>query len=1066
MPHGEIASSERVQALRVRSGAKHGGHRLAKSALAVLALATLGSALPMQVSPTSARRPGQGQTGAPNLTPTGPGSGSPFVVAPPILDPHVSATSSSQVLLSGSAQDAFEVEISGPAGTLTAPVVNGQFSTTLTLGDSIGPNRVNHLYVTAIAPTFDLQRSAPTATSLIHDAMAPEVFVDFPVPGSSLTTEAVDVIGRVGDLLSGFDGLLVRVNGVPAEVSIGQGTNGTFLLTQVPLNIGRNAFSVEAEDSLGNTATLPFEVTRITVPPGSATMQVVSGEGQGAMVDEELSQPLKVLVLKGDGSPFVDKTVTFKVTKNNGALAAGSGQPGKLLYQTTTDGAGMAHATWTLGSTAGMGNNRVQVTSTSVFGSVFFCASGTPGVPDQINLSGGTAQRVEVGTNAPEKLRIWVSDSCNGVAGVPVSFSIVQGGGALNGGPMAVVVTDATGHAEVTLTMGAQPGTNIVEASNIGNTGAPVAFINYGIKRDLDMPTSFSGLVVDNAGRPLQNAVCRLDVPGQEPLLALSTPDGRFQFTEVLGAGPAQLIVEGVSVTAVDGDVIPTGSFPKLHFGTIIIPNASNSLRGPVRLPRLDPANERSSSLSKNTVLELEGVEGLKMFITPGSMRMPNGDIAPEGTVVSLNQVHHDDVPMPMPDGAAPPFAWTVQPGGATFDPPIRIEYPNMSALPPGAIAYFLSFDHSTEKFEIVSTAHVSQDGSTILSDLGDGLGLAGWGCNCPPYSVTTDCENCVRKCVSSGSISCGGAVTVSDSTPDHMDTIVFVAPACSDSGGAEKVNCPDGTSSTRIVPAAVVQYAWTVTKPTGTQITGVGPAAVLVADECGTYGCTFKAWVARKCPPGPTTVGSASAVVAGILDNPTALTPLEVDLSALCSLTNIVETLSAAFSGACGGRTSCPATGITLHREHFQQCCVDGVHDFERWSGSLNGSLGSKTCDFPVLGVPYLASINVRATAEASVALTVLAQQTCDFDDLCFQPQISASLGGGVSATVLAGVALDASLLLVVSGITASADYCVSAPLTAEICVGEVSVVGTVKLVSLVSVAFSHPLAGGFCYP
>ena len=56
---------------------------------------------------------------------------------------------------------------------------------------------------------------------------------------------------------------------------------------------------------------------------------------------------------------------------------------------------------------------------------------------------------------------------------------------------------------------------------------------------------------------------------------------------------------------------------------------------------------------------------------------------------------------MPMPDGVAPPFAWTLQPGGSSFDAdkPVRVEYPNMSGLAPGSIAYFLSFNHDTERF-------------------------------------------------------------------------------------------------------------------------------------------------------------------------------------------------------------------------------------------------------------------------------------------------------------------------------------------------------------------------------
>ena len=65
-----------------------------------------------------------------------------------------------------------------------------------------------------------------------------------------------------------------------------------------------------------------------------------------------------------------------------------------------------------------------------------------------------------------------------------------------------------------------------------------------------------------------------------------------------------------------------------------------------------------------------------------------------------------------------------------------------MSALPAGSIAYFLSFNHDTERFEIIASGHVTDDGSTIVTDAGGGLSIAGWGCNCPPYSVTAECKS------------------------------------------------------------------------------------------------------------------------------------------------------------------------------------------------------------------------------------------------------------------------------------------------------------------------------------
>ncbi|HRX82788.1 MAG TPA: hypothetical protein P5307_27165, partial [Pirellulaceae bacterium] len=67
-----------------------------------------------------------------------------------------------------------------------------------------------------------------------------------------------------------------------------------------------------------------------------------------------------------------------------------------------------------------------------------------------------------------------------------------------------------------------------------------------------------------------------------------------------------------------------------------------------------------------------------------------------------------------------------------------------MSGLAAGAVAYFLTFNHDTGRFEIFASGTVSTEGDTITTDPGSGLTLAGWGCSCPPYSVTAECEGCV----------------------------------------------------------------------------------------------------------------------------------------------------------------------------------------------------------------------------------------------------------------------------------------------------------------------------------
>ncbi len=100
-----------------------------------------------------------------------------------------------------------------------------------------------------------------------------------------------------------------------------------------------------------------------------------------------------------------------------------------------------------------------------------------------------------------------------------------------------------------------------------------------------------------------------------------------------------------------------------------------------------------------------------------------------------------------MPDGATPPFAWTLQPADAIFDPPVEITYPNMYALPAGSIAYFRSFGHATNRFEIVVTGHVTNYGFSIISDPGAGIVKAGWGCNCPQYAIIGQCRKDSELC-------------------------------------------------------------------------------------------------------------------------------------------------------------------------------------------------------------------------------------------------------------------------------------------------------------------------------
>ncbi len=656
----------------------------------------------------------------------------------PTIAPLPSPTKLTTIAVTGTARPNTTVEIGGGTALVTTTATGaGTYSANVALQQ----NRVNKLHVTAIAAPAD--RSAPASADVVQDLQGPSVFLDFPTAGAALTNDTITVAGRVGDMLSGFAGLTVTVNGQPANVDVGIGNNGTFERAGVPLTIGaNNPIIVVATDINGNATTLPaINVTR--VPLTGLRMVVSSGDMQLGGVHRALAAPIGVQVLNADGTPFAGKLVTFNVTRSDGRLKNTPvvGTPGTMLYQTHTNASGLATAYWTLGGDAGCGNNRVTVTSKDIAGTITFCASAAPGPLSQINIGSGNDQRVETNAPAPDPLRAWVSDSCNGIEAVPITFTVVQGGGKVNGRNSVTVDSGRTGHAQVTYLAGPDAGNQIVEANYPNNLGSPATFVTYGIQRDPNLPTSFTGLVLDNTSQPIGHAFCSLVVGGATQT-TFSDIQGRFAFTGI-PAGRADFFVSGATATSLGGAAIPANSFPFLTFFFTLVPNAENSLPKPVLLPRLNTANNVTYNGTTDLVLTCQGMEGLKMTIKANSMRKADGSlVTPSNTaVVSLNQVHHDDVPMPIPDGAAPPFTWTLQPGRATFNPPIQIEYPNMSGLPAGTVAYFLSFNHDTERFDIIASGHVTDDGSTIVTDAGGGLSIAGWGCNCPPYSVTANCK-------------------------------------------------------------------------------------------------------------------------------------------------------------------------------------------------------------------------------------------------------------------------------------------------------------------------------------
>lgn len=922
------------------------------------------------------------------------------------LDPVMSPTAGSSVLLSGTVtQSGSSVRVTGGAATVTTVAAGGAEGTEFSVSVPLKSNFVNKLTVTEFDDQGSL--SVPAPVSVIQDSQPPKLFIDYPTPASVVFEDEVTVVGRVADTLSGFMGLVVTVNGVDAAVNIGIGTNGTFeAVVSLAAPGVPTPITATATDEVGNTAVLTSEATQVA--PTGTFIAKVGGGGQTGGVQSKLDDPISVRIELADGSPLANKVVTFRVVKSDGKLAADPSSPGTQSLQVATDATGVASAQWTLGSDAGCGNNRVEVTSVGVSGSVFFCATAEAGEAKQINIGSGDNQVGAAGATLPEKLRVWVSDSCNGIVGVPVTFTVEKGDSYITAGgspptTSITVFSGPTGHAEVACTLGVSPGTTSVRAS-MPFAEAAVRFEATGILGTVGAPTVFRGVVQNNANEGIGGADCMLVFEASGNVYsAFTSPTGFFEIGPIPEAGAAHLFVEGEVATSVGGQPVGFGSFPSLEFVVLVVEGAENGLDRAILLPALAVENDTPYSTTETTILTIEDVEGLRMEVAPGSMRFADGSPAPDGTLLALNRVNADDIPMPMTDGASPPFAWTLQPSGAHFDPPIRIVYPNMSGLAPNAVAYFLSFDHATGQFEIVATGSVSADGSEITTDAGDGLTTAGWGCNCPPYAVTQDCERCTEDC-SEGSLS-GGLVTVQQSASGAT----FMAVGVTDNGGTKTITCPDGRVTMSRIPPGSISYTYELKAPDGTVTTGSGASVSVPASECGTYTATFTAEANRECAPSPVTVGPASyATSAG----PQA--SVNVDLGNLGPVVSIIENFVQTMNVG-----EVEVMGMAAFEGTATEICCDETSNGILTQGVIDAALNvSSEVDIPVPGlstppIPIIGSIGVQleiaANANVSVSNGGLAYDSC-------AEELTA--GGSAAAVVDLSAAVEIDLTIVeVSG-------------------------------------------------
>ncbi len=200
----------------------------------------------------------------------------------------------------------------------------------------------------------------------------------------------------------------------------------------------------------------PSVFTATAVPGPAASVVPVSGSNQTETIGKPLPATLVARVNDAFGNPVASQTVTFVVVQGGGSLT-GATQVSDAEGRAALGG-------WTLGLLPGFQTVEARVAGANP---AVFIAIANPIPPASFLPVAGNIASVNAGTLVPVAPTVEARDSTGQPQpGVPVTFTITSGGGAVQG---ATTTTDATGRASPTAwIVGLAPGPNTLTASTFG----------------------------------------------------------------------------------------------------------------------------------------------------------------------------------------------------------------------------------------------------------------------------------------------------------------------------------------------------------------------------------------------------------------------------------------------------------------------------------------------------------------------------------------------------------------------------------------------------------------------
>lgn len=631
---------------------------------------------------------------------------------------------------------------------------------------------VNHVKVAAADASG---RVGTAAITVSVDQTAPILTVEQPFSGVVTSNNKIDVRGIANDAVEGMSGApepTVAVHNAANNASIrAEVADRYYLASGIPLAVGENALTITATDQAGNKRTLDLKVIRVAV--GSERLAAASGNFQQGSMHSELPQALVVTALSKSGEALAGVPVSFDVVRGTGWISTIQGQIQKIdginptrNLLVTTDAQGQAQVWFTPGKQSGAGAHAVRawvntaamapgVAGATITEDLHFYATTSRGLPTQVLGDMGLNQFAEVRSQPLELLSAVVRDEFNNLLpNVPVTFRISEGDAyfllangdrSADNGRSVTVMSDKNGFAAVRPTLGETPGIvrilATVKSDPANPSSSEVGGAGYVIQALLpqDGPAVFVGRIFTDKNKALPGV--RVSIARTS--LSSTTDDQGYFRLENVPPGRVDLFIDG-RTSSFENQI-----WPSLHFESTAVRGRENSLAHPIYLPPLAMAGAKTVGGNEDVILKIAGLEGFQMKVKANSVTFPDGSKV--GTLV-VSPVVADRLPMAPPAGAAnfgiP--AWTIQPAGTRFDPPIEVTMPNTRAMRPGETVPVVQWDHDLAQFVPMGHATVSEDGAVMVTDAGSGVTKAGWGGACvydpnncgkngPPKC--TDCE-------------------------------------------------------------------------------------------------------------------------------------------------------------------------------------------------------------------------------------------------------------------------------------------------------------------------------------